>query len=94
MRAAVVAGMVLGGTADFGKVKASSQARQLAGWVMAGYDHGGRPFAILDKRQAQVFVFYPDGKLAAATPVLLGYAAGDDSVAPFPSRGRVHPLDG
>lgn len=73
--------MVLGGTADFGKVKASSQARQLAGWVMAGYDHGGRPFAILDKRQAQVFVFYPDGKLAGATPVLLGYAAGDDSVA-------------
>ncbi|MBB3195537.1 hypothetical protein [Roseateles terrae] len=73
--------MVLGGKADFGKVKASSQARQLAGWVMAGYDHGGRPFAILDKRQAQVFVFYPDGKLAGATPVLLGYAAGDDSVA-------------
>jgi hypothetical protein len=73
--------VVLGGKADFGKVKASAQARQLAGWVMAGYDHGGRPFAILDKRQAQVFVFYPDGKLAGSTPVLLGYAAGDDSVA-------------
>ncbi len=73
--------VVMGGKADFGKVKASVQARQLASWVMAGYDHGGRPFAILDKRQAQVFVFYPDGKLAGATPVLLGYAAGDDSVA-------------
>ncbi|SEL84662.1 hypothetical protein SAMN05216359_11953 [Roseateles sp. YR242] len=73
--------VILGGKADFGKTKASPQARQLAGWVMAGYDHGGRPFAILDKRQAQVFVFYPDGKLAGSTPVLLGYAAGDDSVA-------------
>ncbi|UXH79215.1 hypothetical protein [Roseateles amylovorans] len=69
------------GTADFGKTKASLQARQLAQWVMAGFDHGGRPFAILDKRQAQVFVFYPDGKLAGSTPVLLGYASGDDSVA-------------
>ncbi len=69
------------GTADFGKTQASPQARQLAQWVMTGFDHGGRPFAILDKRQAQVFVFYPDGKLAGATPVLLGYASGDDSVA-------------
>ena len=48
---------------------------------MAGWDHNGRPFAILDKRQAQVLVFSPDGKLLATTPVLLGYAAGDDSVA-------------
>lgn len=69
------------GVADFGQAKASPQARQLAQWVMAGHDHGGHPFAILDKRQARVFVFRPDGKLAGATPVLLGYAAGDDSVA-------------
>ena len=69
------------GTADFGKTKVSKQARQLAQWVMAGWDHNGRPFAILDKRQAQVLVFSPDGKLQATTPVLLGYAAGDDSVA-------------
>lgn len=69
------------GTADFGKTKASPQARQLAQWVMAGFDHGGRPFAILDKRQAHVFVFQPDGKLLSHTPVLLGYASGDDSVA-------------
>lgn len=69
------------GTADFGKVKASKQAHLLAQWVMAGWDHNGRPFAILDKRQAQVLVFRPDGKLIASTPVLLGFAAGDDSVA-------------
>lgn len=69
------------GTADFGKTKVSKQARLLAQWVMAGWDHNGRPFAILDKRQAQVLVFKPDGKLVASTPVLLGYAAGDDSVA-------------
>lgn len=69
------------GTADFGKTKVSKQARQLAQWVMAGWDHNGRPFAILDKRQARVLVFNADGKLQATTPVLLGYAAGDDSVA-------------
>lgn len=69
------------GTADFGKTKVSKQARQLAQWVMAGWDHNGRPFAILDKRQARVLVFNAEGKLQATTPVLLGYAAGDDSVA-------------
>jgi hypothetical protein len=69
------------GKADFGKARISKQARQLAQWVMAGWDHNGRPFAILDKRQAQVLVFSADGKLQATTPVLLGYAAGDDSVA-------------
>lgn len=69
------------GKADFGKAKVSKQARQLAQWVMAGWDHNGRPFAILDKRQARVLVFSAEGKLQASTPVLLGYAAGDDSVA-------------
>ena len=57
------------GTADFGKTKVSKQARQLAQWVMAGWDHNGRPFAILDKRQARVLVFNADGKLQATTPV-------------------------
>ena len=68
-------------TAEFAGEPASADAKRLAGWVMASADHGNRFFAILDKKNAKVFVFQPDGRLLGATPVLLGYAAGDDSVA-------------
>lgn len=65
---------------DFGGEPASTDARRLARWVVEAADNGTRPFAIVDKRQARVYVFEASGKLAGATPVLLGYAAGDDSV--------------
>ncbi|MDP3669334.1 MAG: L,D-transpeptidase [Telluria sp.] len=35
---------------------------------------------IVDKKNARVFVFYPNGKLRGAAAVLLGEAVGDDSV--------------
>jgi len=66
--------------ADFGGAKASEDARQLAQWVVSSADNAKRPFVILDKKLARIFVFEPGGKLAGASPVLLGYAAGDDSV--------------
>lgn len=59
---------------------ASAQARQLARWVLESGDHGGRPFVILDKREAMLLVLQTDGRLAGATPVLLGAARGDDNV--------------
>ena len=34
---------------------------------------------IVDKVDAEVFVFYPDGRLRGAAPALLGAAKGDDS---------------
>jgi hypothetical protein len=43
-------------------------------------DNGSRPFAIVDKRRAQVYVFAPEGRLLGTSPVLLGYASGDHSV--------------
>ncbi|QPF76651.1 L,D-transpeptidase [Roseateles sp. DAIF2] len=66
---------------DLNGAKVSPAARRVAAWVVAAADNGARPFAIIDKRQAQVLVFEPGGRLRGATPVLLGYAAGDDSVA-------------
>jgi hypothetical protein len=74
---------------DFAGEPASLDAQQLAGWVVDAADNGSRPFAIVDKRHAKVFVFEPDGRLHAATPVLLGYAAGDDTV---PGIGK-RPID-
>jgi hypothetical protein len=50
-------------------------------WVVASGDNQGLPFAIIDKAQAEVFVFDPSGQMRGAAPALLGLARGDDSVA-------------
>ena len=76
----------LAAAADFGAESVSDDARAVADWAVRSADPGGLPFAILDKRGAKVFVFGRDGKLLGATPVLLGAAAGDDSVPGIGSR--------
>ena len=65
----------------FAAQEASVEVRQMADWVMDRNDHQGMPFVIVDKVQARVFVFQPDGKLSGATPALMGSAQGDDSVS-------------
>jgi hypothetical protein len=50
-----------------------------AGWVAASKDNMRRPYAVVDKVDARVFVFDGRGKLKGSAPVLLGLAAGDDS---------------
>ncbi|MGA0611856.1 hypothetical protein [Caldimonas sp. KR1-144] len=59
---------------------ASADARQMAQWVLATGDHGGRAFAVVDKRNARIYVIDAQGRLAGSTPVLLGAARGDHSV--------------
>lgn len=71
---------------DFADEPATADARRLAQWVVASADNGTRPFVILDKQDARVFVFAASGRLLGATPVLLGYARGDDSVPGIGSR--------
>ena len=66
--------------ANFKRETASKEARFIADWVVHSGDNQGLAFAIVDKMQAKVFVFYPDGRLRGAAPVLLGLARGDDSV--------------
>ena len=63
------------------EASASVEVRQMADWVMDRNDHHGMSFVIVDKVQARVFVFQPDGKLSGATPALMGSAQGDDSVS-------------
>ena len=67
--------------ADFGAHAASADARLVADWVARRGDNQRLPFVILDKRDARVFVFDAGARLVDASPVLLGAAAGDDSVA-------------
>ncbi|MGC3983382.1 MAG: hypothetical protein QM777_00905 [Pseudorhodoferax sp.] len=66
--------------ADLRGEEASDAVRRVADWVTDSGDHQGLHFVILDKRNAKVFLFRPDGSLRAATPVLLGSAPGDHTV--------------
>jgi hypothetical protein len=66
--------------ADFALHPASADARFVANWVTESRNNRRLPFVILDKREAKVFVFDADGRIIDASPVLLGAAAGDDSV--------------
>jgi hypothetical protein len=66
---------------DFGGRESSPQARWVAGWVARSGDNADAPFAILDKRDARVYVFDSGARLVGSSPVLLGAATGDESVA-------------
>lgn len=59
---------------------ASPAMQALAAWVVARNDNAGLPYAIVDKLQARVIVFGPDGTALAGTAVLVGLAPGDRSV--------------
>lgn len=72
--------------ADFGAVEPTTDARRMADWVVARRDNGKMPFMVLDKRDARLYVFEPDGRLIDQTPVLLGSAHGDET---YPGIGDV-----
>ncbi len=72
--------------ADFAGEQASSDARQIANWAVKSGDHGQLAFVIIDKKNTRVFVFDSSGRLTGATPVLIGAAVGDDSVAGIGNR--------
>lgn len=67
--------------AHFGGEPISPDASYLARWIVDSGDNQGLPFVIIDKKNTHVFVFGVKGRLLGATPVLLGAAPGDDSVA-------------
>ena len=86
--AALAAGLVLLGSAsvaqeapvqgaDFAGQAASADARYVADWAVDTHDHGKRPFAVVDKKAARIFVFDEHGRLRGTTAVLLGLMPGD-----------------
>lgn len=68
-----------GPLADLRNVHASKDVVQIANWVSYTYDSQHRPFIIIDKKAAQMYVFDGWGRLWSNSPVLVGMAAGDDS---------------
>ena len=65
--------------ADLKQAAVSDEARQLTDWILASNNNGGLPFLVVDKKQAMVFAFHPDGRVRGMAPALLGMAVGDDS---------------
>ena len=66
--------------ANFKQTQASKEARHVAHWVVDSGDNVNKPFVIIDKRDAKVFVFNANGILRGESPALLGLAIGDHSV--------------
>jgi hypothetical protein len=77
---------------DFGGHRVSADARFVAERVLELTDHGGRPFAIIDKHDARIYVFDANGQLSGASAALLGQKRGDHSspdVGAHTEAGRV-----
>lgn len=51
----------------------------VAAWATATGDNQDLPFAVIDKRTAQLAVYDSHGRLRGIAPVLVGSALGDDS---------------
>lgn len=58
----------------------------MADWIADSRDNADANVVIVDKKSARIYVFGPDLRLQAASPVLLGYARGDDSAPGIGSR--------
>lgn len=67
---------------------ASADARYVEHWIHEKGDDHGRPFAIVDKKAARIYVFGAGGKLVGASPTILGLARGD---VPVPGAGQKDP---
>lgn len=59
----------------------SEDARQAVQWILQSGDHRARPFAVVDKKRAHLYIHDAEGRLLGDSPVLLGEAIGDD-IAP------------
>jgi len=69
-------------------VDASADARYVEHWIRERGDDHGRPFAIVDKRAARIFVFGAGGQLVGSSSTILGLARGD---VPIPGAGQKDP---
>lgn len=65
--------------ADFGAEQPSPDVRIMANWVLTTDNARKHAFVVVDKKDARVYVFAPQGKLLQSAPALLGEARGDDS---------------
>lgn len=66
-----------GPLANFGSIEAPSDVVHTANWVSYTRNNKKKAFVVIDKKEAQLYVFDPNGKLKSRSPVLLGKAVGD-----------------
>jgi len=71
---------------EFAAEPASDDARYAATQALDAGDARGRPFAIVDKREARIYVFDASGHLSGVSAVLLGLAPGDADAADIAQR--------
>lgn len=93
LAAALVAAAAWTAPAQAGGLDAmSQQAGELRQWVLRTRDHGKRPFAIVDKRQARMHVFDANGREGGSSTILIGQAVGDgiaENVGKHAQQGHV-----
>ena len=85
--------------ANFRGESAPADVRRMADWVVASADNSDLSFVVVDKKDAEVFVFDGQGQILGAAPALLGLAVGDDSapgigdkrLSAIPPRDRTTP---
>ena len=65
---------------EFLAARPSTEAKRTVDWILKTGDAQGKPFAVVDKRAARIYVFHADGKLAGQSPALLGQTFGDHTV--------------
>ena len=70
----------------FAGERVSDDARHAAGQVLDAADNQGQPFAIVDKRDARIYVFDATGRLLGASAALLGLTPGDHAVPDIAQR--------
>ena len=73
---------------EFTATRPSAEARSLVDWVLGSGDAQGKPFAVVDKRGARIYVFHADGSLAGHSPALLGSTLGDHTVPGVGARAQ------
>lgn len=71
--------MGLAGSAQAGQPGAQD-VREAVQWIQRTADNKGRPFAVVDKKQARLYVFDSRGRLAGISVALLGATPGDHIV--------------
>ena len=69
-------------------VDASADARYVEHWIHEKGDDHGRPFVIVDKKAARIYVFGAGGTLVGMSPTILGQSRGD---VPVPGAGQKDP---
>lgn len=81
------AGLLLGLLLGAAHAQALSvPASRVLQWIVRDADNQGMPFVILDKREARLWLFDPQGQPVTDSPVLLGSAVGDTSAPDIGSR--------